>query len=66
MIISESRVVRGYVKGNGYHPQYHFDTDHSAEKLTSSWNIVKIEENYKIIDTQWGSRIVSSREGNVI
>ena len=48
--------------GNGYYPQYSFNSDRSAETLTSSWNIVKINDEYKIIDTQWGSRIVSSRE----
>ena len=55
-------MARGYVKGNGYHPQYSFNSDHGAEQLTSSWNIVKINDEFKIIDTQWGSRIVSSRE----
>ena len=58
-----SRVVRGYVKGNGYYPGYEFNTDRQAEPLTSSWNVVNIDGCDKIIDTQWGSRIVSSREG---
>ena len=48
--------MNGYVKGNGYYPSYEFAPLLSEEKLSSSWNIVKIENEWKIIDTQWGSR----------
>ena len=40
------------LKGNGYHPSYEFNVSLSAERLTSSWNLVEIDGEWKIIDTQ--------------
>ena len=42
----------GSFKGNGYHPSYEFNVSLSAERLTSSWNLVEIDGEWKIIDTQ--------------
>lgn len=42
----------GPLKGNGYHPSYEFNVSLSAERLTSSWNLVEIDGEWKIIDTQ--------------
>ena len=51
-----SRILRPIVfeslEGNGYHPSYEFNVSLSAERLTSSWNLVEIDGEWKIIDTQ--------------
>ena len=39
----------GPLKGNGYHPSYEFNVSLSAERLTSSWNLVEIDGEWKII-----------------
>ena len=44
-------------KGNGYHPSYEFNVSLSTERLTSSWNLVEIDGEWKIIDTQAGIQI---------
>ena len=78
-----SRILRPIVfeslEGNGYHPSYEFNVSLSAERLTSSWNLVEIDGEWKIIDTQvsygtlsifhhffsqWGSRVVSSNSND--
>ena len=51
-----NRILRPIVfeslEGNGYHPSYEFNVSLSAERLTSSWNLVEIDGEWKIIDTQ--------------
>ncbi|XP_078489685.1 uncharacterized protein LOC100176689 isoform X2 [Ciona intestinalis] len=49
-----AKTIKGYVKAVGYHPDHKFGGP--DETLYGSWNGVLIDGQWRLIDTNWGSR----------
>lgn len=51
-------MVHGYAKGVGYKPGMKFD----GEGFKHSWNVIKINGEWKIVDPNWGARHVVGKK----
>lgn len=51
------KIVKGKVKGSEWHPYQEFN-----DKFGASWNAVKVDGQYRIVDCHWGSRHISSQD----
>ena len=54
----ETKIINGFAKGAGYKPGDIFkDTNHA-------WNVVKIDQNWNLIDCTWGAGTFSNNKFN--
>ena len=54
-----AKMITGYLKGAGYFPDYHFGD--KSDPFRGSWNAVLIDGQWRLLDTNWGSRHVTGR-----
>jgi len=55
-----AKLVRGYLKGVGYCPDYKFLDKNDSFRGT--WNAVLIDGQWRLIDTHWGARHVTGKD----
>jgi len=53
----QAKTVTGYLKGAGYYPDYEFGD--KTDPFRGSWNAVLLDGQWRLVDTNWGSRHVT-------
>ncbi|XP_076823906.1 uncharacterized protein LOC143469916 isoform X2 [Clavelina lepadiformis] len=54
-----AKLVTGFLKGVGYYPDHKFQPNDS---FRGSWNAVLIDQQWRLIDTNWGARHVTEED----